>query len=365
MKSTEIKPTLLHLAHSEEEIPWITSLVGLGNSVGRFEHRFFYLTGNTSSVCRNYSQLSKLILQEAGKFPSLSILLVSHGHLPSIISLLIHIRHKIPFIVVHHHQPFYFHFFDRRLRSRIHEFLYKRYVLAARSNQALSPEVVSKLSLNKVSEEHFIEIGHGIDRSYFTSESKRETATAKFKRSGLTRLLMVGRLSSEKGYCYALEIMKYLNSTSADFQLTIVGVGPLEQELRELVVSYKLEKSVIFLGFQNDMHEIYSQYGILLHTSRTESYCQVLVEALASGLRIVSTNVGVLPNLQKSFSDRILVLTGEDFIQDAKKIQGFCHSFDNFHKENIPKSLLRSLRFEHEIDSCQLRSIQFLEEQMM
>ncbi len=112
-------------------------------------------------------------------------------------------------------------------------------------------------------------------------------------------ILMVGRLEKEKGIDTALHVCQKLFLENSNFGLVIAGNGSGQNELEKLVTKLGLTKQVRFVGRQDDMVSLFKGADIFLHTSTYEGYGMVLVEAGASGLPIVSTNVGVVRDIYK------------------------------------------------------------------
>ena len=114
-------------------------------------------------------------------------------------------------------------------------------------------------------------------------------------------LLFVGRFVEIKGISYLIEAMK-----SIDAYLVIVGKGPIETKLKEQASKVSAER-IVFLGAQD--HEtlptIYASSDIFVIPSITigdgvtEGAPTVITEALASGLPVIGTNTGGIPEMIK------------------------------------------------------------------
>jgi glycosyltransferase involved in cell wall biosynthesis len=120
------------------------------------------------------------------------------------------------------------------------------------------------------------------------------------QRDGKTiRLLTAGRLVPQKRVDRFLSIVKRISeNTSTKIKATIVGDGPersqLEKEASDLgLLPHLLE----FRGIVPDMIQVYRETDIFLLTSDWEGTPNVLLEAMASGLPVVATRVGGVPNL--------------------------------------------------------------------
>ena len=107
-------------------------------------------------------------------------------------------------------------------------------------------------------------------------------------------LLSVGRLDPEKAPEMLLKTLALLEKrTPGRYRLTIVGDGPLENQLR--AEADRFGDAVRFRGHVPngpELFELYRGSDIFVHVARTEGLPQVLVEAQAAGLPIVATDVG-------------------------------------------------------------------------
>lgn len=73
-------------------------------------------------------------------------------------------------------------------------------------------------------------------------------------------------------------------------RLIIAGDGSLENELKKLSKYLGLESQINFLGYTSDTEALMKKSDILVLTSNSEAFGMVLVEGLAAGLQVVSTN---------------------------------------------------------------------------
>lgn len=105
-------------------------------------------------------------------------------------------------------------------------------------------------------------------------------------------LLWVGRFTTEKNPMLALHALAAARAHGHDVYLTMLGSGPLESALRSLADSLHIDEYVSFPGWQ-DPADFLPETELALATSRYEGYGMAIVEALAAGVPVLSTDVGV------------------------------------------------------------------------
>lgn len=147
-------------------------------------------------------------------------------------------------------------------------------------------------------------IPNGIDTHRFSPPHVRPQAK-------VPRLITVARLLERKGIQTVLEACA--KPTILPVELRIVGTGPFEGELREMVREFGLEDRVQFLGFvpNDELPAHYRESDIFVLPSETESFGLVFAEAMSCGLPIAASNVGGIPETVRDGIDGLLCPPGE------------------------------------------------------
>ena len=110
----------------------------------------------------------------------------------------------------------------------------------------------------------------------------------------VVRLLYVGRLATQKNLPLLLAVVKALHEAGcAAFKLLIVGEGPMETKLREIVERDGLTSLVEFRGpvSREEIVRVFADSDVFVLTSDYEGYPRVLMEAAASALPTVTTAI--------------------------------------------------------------------------
>lgn len=102
-----------------------------------------------------------------------------------------------------------------------------------------------------------------------------------------------GRYHTAKGYPYLFETMGLLKNENIIFKIAGSGASLNNKEVKALFEQYQLDSQKVQLLAQvSDMPTFYQSIDVFLMTSITEGFPNVLVEAMASGLPCISTDVG-------------------------------------------------------------------------
>jgi glycosyltransferase involved in cell wall biosynthesis len=109
--------------------------------------------------------------------------------------------------------------------------------------------------------------------------------------AGKQMILSVGRLiDATKGQSDLLRAFAGFAKGHPEFHLVFLGEGPSATELSSLAVKLGVAQKVHFPGYRRDPWSFYARAAIFAHTARHEAFGNVIVEALAFGLPVVSTD---------------------------------------------------------------------------
>lgn len=160
----------------------------------------------------------------------------------------------------------------------------------------------------------------------------------------------VGRFSPEKNHTFLLDVFTEVVKQESSARLVLVGGGPLERKIKNLVIQKNLQNKVVFLGVRKDITALYQAFDVFVLPSFHEGMPVVAPEAQAAGLPCIFSDtitpeVRLLPHscmlsLKDSpakWAQHILAVKGQprssgkealrakgfDIRQTAKQIQDF------------------------------------------
>lgn len=106
------------------------------------------------------------------------------------------------------------------------------------------------------------------------------------------QFLAVGRFSHRhKGFDLLIDAFRLFARQDKEWTLHIVGEGSEEPLYRQKIADYGLEQRIFLHPFTNHIQDYYTQAQVYVLSSRWEGFGLVLVEAMAHGLPVVSSNL--------------------------------------------------------------------------
>lgn len=97
----------------------------------------------------------------------------------------------------------------------------------------------------------------------------------------------IGRFNTQKNHRFIIDIMESIHRLNEDAILLLIGVGTLEEEIKQYVIDKNLENCIRFLGKRDDISRLLNSMDVLIMPSLYEGLPVVGVEAQSTGVRLV------------------------------------------------------------------------------
>jgi glycosyltransferase involved in cell wall biosynthesis len=178
--------------------------------------------------------------------------------------------------------------------------------------------------LHRAREDEVHVVWNGIDLQEVDARvaGSQQPARQIFPGCGVKRLCMVGAIKPQKDHLLALRVLRRLVDADASWRLICVG-----DELPDKSGGYKtrvlaernrlqLEPFVEFVGHRRDVPEIIASSDLLLVTSAHEGFPNVVLEAMACGTAVVSTDYSDVRRILPA-AEQVVGFRDEDDIADA------------------------------------------------
>ena len=126
----------------------------------------------------------------------------------------------------------------------------------------------------------------GVDTTAYSSVGRTS--------DGPLRLLTVGRMVAIKGYPLLLDACRRLDDQQIPWQLTMVGSGDLVEHLKQQACQLGIGDRIVFPGAvgQDDIRRYFEHSDVMIISSFMEGIPVVLMEAMATQMPVIATNVG-------------------------------------------------------------------------
>ena len=174
-------------------------------------------------------------------------------------------------------------------------------------------------------------VDNGISINRDDSQVNLQQDIIQFTQKGFT-IGAIGRLSSEKGFDFLIDVFADLVSEGNDFYLVILGDGKLKITLKERAQTLGLTDRLLLPGYVTNAARYLKFFDLFILSSFTEGLPIVLLEAMAAEIPIVATNVGgiakvlnngragrlVEPGNKRDLKDAILSISQDPKVMDHR-----------------------------------------------
>jgi len=162
-------------------------------------------------------------------------------------------------------------------------------------------EIVKKLYNNVLGDEKISTIPFGVDENIFHPTQKEE--------NDVFEILYVGSLTKIKGLPYLIKALPLVLEEEPNVTLKIVGEGNQKTSLNELVKKLDIVKHVMFLGFvqHHQTPRFFQHCDVFCYPTLGEPFGKSIIEAMACGKAVVTTNIGGPSEIVSNGVDGVLV----------------------------------------------------------
>ena len=102
---------------------------------------------------------------------------------------------------------------------------------------------------------------------------------------------LIGRIHRDRGIWEFIELIRFLNLTSKDFKVVVVGDGPSKEKFLLKLSSVIPKNRIVYLGQlpESELRKVWKKIGVLVSMAPVESYGRVIRESLIAGVPVWAT----------------------------------------------------------------------------
>lgn len=220
-------------------------------------------------------------------------------------------KFKIPLHLQLHTDPWSDEWQRERLRNKAELYIAKFLLTKASGVRVVSERVRHSVLALGVTKDKITKVPIAVDVAHFTEgvpSFDLHRTYPNFSRI----ILSLGRLQPEKNYAKLIKVFARVSRVHDDTMLLIVGSGPERERLTILARTLGLEKSVVIVPWARDVVSYFKTSDIYVQPSLYEGWGMAVIEAMASGLPVVMTNVGCAGEVVRNEETGIVVATGDE-----------------------------------------------------
>lgn len=152
------------------------------------------------------------------------------------------------------------------------------------------------------------------------------------------RFVSTARLEKIKNMDYLIEVFEALNA-NLNIELNIIGNGSESEKIQELINKKGLDNRIIMHGGRERAYvaEFYKNCDVFVLLSKSETFGVVYIEALASGLPVISTRCG---GPEHFINESNGIFVDFDDVESSKKaIETFIDEIDKYNRNEISSTI--------------------------
>lgn len=277
------------LVHREKKGPFEDEIESLGGKIYR-------MLPISPKNYINYKKKLNLFFKKHTEYK------IVHSHLNALSSIVLKIAKKnnIPVRIAHSHtaiEPYVFKNILKKntdikatIKNTVQNLV--KYKVAKNATHFFACGVkAGEWLYGKNNSSKVVVINNAINSSLFLyNEEKAAEIKKKYKLTGKKVIGHVGRFNEPKNHSFLIKIFKKILEKDLNSVLVLIGIGNLMDPIKKEVERLGIKDHVLFLGIQNNINDLLQGFDLFLFPSLYEGLPVTLIEAQASGLRIVSSN---------------------------------------------------------------------------
>lgn len=202
----------------------------------------------------------------------------------------------------------------------IEKIIYKKYSKIITVSEAAKKNLINWIGMK----EKIVAIPNGVDLKKYKGGKNIRNELCDLKENDKL-ICMVARFSKQKDQKTLIRAMKLL---SDEVKCIFVGIGETLEEIKEYVKENNLENRIKFLGYRNDVKDIFKSSNLSILSTNFEGFGLVAIESMCSGTIMIGSNVDGLSEVlnYKEFmfekgNERELAEKINLFLYDEEKIK--------------------------------------------
>ena len=266
---------------------------------------------------------------------------------------------KVP-VVVHTFHGHVFHSYFGKVKTELYKFIERKLAQKSTGIIAISDlqkkELVNTYKIANENKVNVIPLGFDLQKFNRNLSEKRKIVRDKFQISeGQIAIAIIGRLAPIKNHSLFLESVDLLHGqTEKKLVFFIVGDGELRDVIAQKVSELTIKGvDIRMTSWIKDINEFNAGMDIICLTSNNEGTPVSIIEAQASQVPVVSTNVGGVGNVMldnetgfvvpknnaRIFADKLLVLIENEALRKDMGQKGWAFVKERFHFERLVKEM--------------------------
>ena len=194
------------------------------------------------------------------------------------------------------------------LGKKVNSFMYKYFNVVP---VALSQEVRKSISdVYRLQEDSVPTVFNGIDLSKCITKTN-------YKVNKIFTILHIGRFMKVKNHETLIRAFATFVKKHPCSKLQLLGEGEMFDEMQNLAKTLDVADKVEFLGLQSNVYPFLHKADIFCLPSEYEGVPMTLIEAMGTGLPIIASNVGGIPDMLTNNEDALLIKPTSDELNEA------------------------------------------------